>query len=170
MIPKDDLVMIVLNLFDRKNRRQTYTRIHKTVFLVDRKLRERTGQGTGYKFDSFMSHGGPYDPELQRDLDVLLTLGEIHNDLEKYESTNPKINILTHNVQTSRGGERYVKFGAMPRLEKRLGNPKDLKWLHDLICSYHQKEEQELILESVKLWKEEYKEREAEVKKFFSEV
>lgn len=77
MIPKDDLVMLIINLFDEKNKKQSYTRIHRTVYLIDRHLREKTGQGTGYKFDIFTSRG-PYDSDLQRDLEVLLTLGQIY--------------------------------------------------------------------------------------------
>lgn len=146
--------------------RATYTRVHKLVYLVDKRIREKYNQTTGYQFESFMSHAGPYDKELQADIRAWVTVGLIHNSMSSYETVVSGIDVPTHDARLTEHGKSFFKSTGMNRLVKSLGSQKEIEWLRGVISEYAPKSEKALNKEAVERWLQDHPDKINVVKEF----
>lgn len=149
--PKKELFLMIAENIREEDARK-YDRVHKIVYLVGKKIKERYNRNIGYNFNSFMSHAGPYDKELQDDIDTWCTVGLIRD---------------RHDNKPTQLGKSFQNNTGINRIEKILGGKQNIELLRKDISNYSLKADEELIKEAVLLWSQEHPEQKNKIKEFF---
>lgn len=145
----------------------SYTKLHKIVYLVDKMLREKYTQNIGYKFDDIMSHKGPYDKELQDNIDTWSTIGLIRNNETPFKTEIPGMYVSSHNVKLTERGKSHFDNIGMKRLTKALGSEQAVEWLKNIIKEFASKKDDDIIQEAVLQWSHDHPSQTNEIKNFF---
>ncbi len=154
MVKGSDLVLWILRN-TRTNENMTYTRLHKTIYLIEEAIKEKKPDFQPfYKFEDFMSHAGPYDQELQEDLEILFDTGCVKNIKNPYDKTSDTP-VLHDNVKISFMGDRYTKNHASGELEEFLGK-ENYREIEKKLSEYDKKPQIILIKESMEKWGKEH--------------
>lgn len=122
MVPREELLLRLLAKLSENKQPVTYTRIQKTVYLLDQFMQEKFGKGTSYSFDQFLAHSGPHDEELQSCIDTWLMIGLLRDEgspvvMEK----GPSKYFKTHDLRTTEWGKVYLSNSIAALIQEYWG-------------------------------------------------
>jgi len=165
MVPKKEIILTIVGSYPSELK-LTYTTIHKLVYLVNKELKTKLGEDMGYSFDSFMSHTGPYDKELQDDLDTWLLIGLLKNQNIPYSSSAPSPEVSSHNVRLTDLGASFLQTKGASRLANAFGGKYELESLRHFVVEHSREGEDGLINEASSKWINDHPE-ELKAREFF---
>lgn len=168
MVPRRELILRLLAKTSEHEQTITYTRIQKSVYLLNRFMKKEFGKGTSYSFDSFLSHSGPYDEDLQRDLDVWLMVGLLKDQGSPVKTVEgPSKYFKTHDLRTTQWGRVYLENAIADIITEYWGR-NSVRRTEDFFSELNKKPEYELMKTASKAWAEEHPEKMENVKIFIS--
>ncbi len=147
-IDKRDFVLWVIALATSMKVMLTYTRLFKLIYLLQIDLRGRLPTEVVYRFAEF--HFGPYDSELQSDIEKWSMVQMVEHEYRKWK---PGSNVPSFDLKTTSFGEDYVKRISEPRLMNALG-PDTFDVLRKKTKEYLQAKESDIIKLSWEKWSE----------------
>lgn len=150
-INKRDLILWFLYVVSTTRKELSYTRLCKSLFLLQNYLCEELHQKPAYSFETFMIHTGVFDNQLIKDLQIWEFLGLLKNLSFPYDETIPTRAINSHNINLTASGKDYVKRIAEPTIAKKLGKDA-LKELRIAAVRFVTEDETALINEANKRW------------------
>lgn len=171
-LSKRDLVLLFLDEASqflkeqyKEDKRISYTRLTKSLYLLERKMFEKYGEKPKYHFESFVIHTGLFDSELIRDLQIWEFLGLLKNLSFPYRKTPPEVTINSHDITLTDLGKDYARRYARRHFIDELGS-QAFNEFKKSIAQYIQKEEQTLIQEANIEWSKESKDRHKLIEEF----
>lgn len=164
--PRQELLLRLLAKLSESKQPISYTRIQKSVYLLDRFMRKEYGKGTGYLFDQFLAHSGPYDEDLQRCIDVWLMIGLLKDEsLPVITEKGPSKYFKTHDLRVTEWGKIYLDNSIAALIEKYWGKNSSQE-IEDFFLKINNKPEHVLMKEASQAWIEEHPEKKKKVEVF----
>jgi hypothetical protein len=159
-IPKESFILWLLNVADKENKELEYIKFFKTFYFLEKDLQEKEFS-TGYNF--LDHHFGAFDTELKRDIRALDNFGVLEIKAAPWKNSL----MLSHTIKISDLGRDYVKRVSERELREILGT-EEIKQLYIKAKEYMEKNDQELIDDSLKDWIRAHPQDEGIIKKIFS--
>ena len=167
MIPREELILRLLaKLSERLDDPITYTRIQKSIYLLNHFLKQELEKDLGYKFDGFLAHSGPYDKNLQRDIDIWLLLKLLNDEGPPLMvEGGPSRFYKTHDLRITTYGKVYLSDQVAQLLQDYLGK-NNLQKIENYFLELNTKSESELMKSASELWMRQHPEKSKKVEKF----